>query len=247
MASALPSTSAACLLHPFSEAMLASFLLVLRDIPSSLAEPFVSYELRRHRLDFEARDVRNVLFKLHGAGLSHNVVPTVGPGLKSLQKNCPDCPTVLVRAERDRCVKCSASLTDGKRHESFDQQMPGAMRYSPATSSTRFRAFTRNAGLQHAVFQPKQCPSPACGWHYIAGWMYKVDRNRIVNCTWLGPHPSDYFVIPKMRSWLAVDMDLLSLVSDSFLHQKASFRSVCWVLTSFGAIWRSQCCDLRSV
>ena len=226
MALAFPSMSASCLLNPFPESALASFLTVLRDVPHSLAEPFICYELHRHGLSVEPRDVRNVLFKLRGAGMSQDVVSEFGPSIKNWQRKCPGKPTAYVREERERCTCCTNSLlVPDKRHESFDQQMPqDGMRYSPEAHHTKFRAFTLHAGLQLAVFQPSHCPS--CGWHYIAGWKYKVDSNRVTECRWIGPFPDTFFVIPKLRSWLAVDVKLLTFANSQLLHQKASFQSM---------------------
>ena len=49
-------TSAAVLLHPLPEAALPSFLHVLRDVPHSLAEPFIRHELSRHGISAEPHD-----------------------------------------------------------------------------------------------------------------------------------------------------------------------------------------------
>ena len=225
MALAFPWTSAAVLLHPLPEAALPSFLHVLRDVPHSLAEPFIRHELSRHGISAEPHDVRNVLFKLRAAGLAHDVVGSIGPSLKALQKDVLDKPMMYIREDRESCVTCSEALCDGQRYESFDQQMSAGMRRNaPAEGPTRFRAFTFHAGFQFAVFQPKLCR--ACRWHYIAGWTYRADRNHITACKWIGPCPRTWFVIPKLRSWLAIDMALLSVLDSQLLHQKASFQSM---------------------
>ena len=158
MALAFPWTSAAVLLHPLPKAALPSFLHVLRDVPHSLAEPFIRHELSRHGISAEPHDVRNVLFKLRAAGLAHDVVGSIGPSLKALQKDVLDKPLMYIREDRESCVTCSEALCDGQRYESFDQQMSAGMRRNaPAEGPTRFRAFTFHAGFQFAVFQPKLC------------------------------------------------------------------------------------------
>ena len=48
----------------------------------------------------------------------------------------------------------------------------------------------------------------------------------MTECQWIGPCPDTFFVIPKLRSWLAVDLKLLSFVNSQLLHQTASFQSV---------------------
>ena len=199
---------------------------MLRDIPYSLAAPFIRQELESRSVPAAIRDIDNVLFKLRAAGLCADVVENAGPSLKALQHSCLDMPTVFIREDRESCAMCPepARLVEGKRLEIFNQKMPQGMRYAPAEGPTRFRAFTYHAGLQHAVFQPKQCLRCQC--HYLAGWMYKVERNSIRQCKWIGPCPAKYFVVPKQKSWLAVDIELLSASNSQILHQVASFESI---------------------
>ena len=178
MSVAFCSMSAACLLHPVPETALASFLYVLRDIPSCLARPFVVHELNRVGISVQARDVSNVLFKLRAAGLCNDVDKEAGPTLKLLQASCPDSPTVHICEGRSHCIECRVPLSEDKPHESFNQQFPKGMQYEPTVAPTRFRAFTQHAGCQFATFQPKWCPS--CRKNYIAGWAFKCDRNRII-------------------------------------------------------------------
>ena len=142
-----------------------------------------------------------------------------------VSKHCKRMFLTSLREDRESCVTCSEALCDGQRYESFDQQMSAGMRRNaPAEGTTRFRAFTFHAGFQFAVFQPKLCR--ACRWHYIAGWTYRADRKHITECKWIGPCPRTWFVIPKLRSWLAIDMALLSVLDSQLLHQKASFQSM---------------------
>ena len=129
MALAFPSMSASCLLHPLPEASLASLLSILRDVPSSLAEPFIRQELNRHGICADTRDIGNVLFKLRAAGLSQDVVNDVGPHLKILQQKCPASPTIYIPSDRDICATCpGVLLVEGKRLESFAQRMPQGTR-----------------------------------------------------------------------------------------------------------------------
>ena len=156
MALAFPSMSASCLLRPLPESALALFLTVLRDVPHSLAEPFISHELHVRGVPAEPRDVRNVLFKLCGAGLSQDIVSEFGPSIKVWQRKCPGKPAAYIREDRGRCIHCPTALVPDKRYESFDQQMSqGGMLYSPESHPTKFRAWTLHAGIQFAVFNPR--------------------------------------------------------------------------------------------
>ena len=78
MALAFPWTSAAVLLHPLPEAAL------------------IRHVLSRHGISAEPHDVRNVLFKFRAAGLAHDVVGSIDPSLKALQKDVLDKPLMYI-------------------------------------------------------------------------------------------------------------------------------------------------------
>ena len=152
------------LASPLKDRDLLRFVEVLQYVPCSLAAPFVYQILRKRRVDATMLDVRNLLYKLDGAGLCGADADVKPCGrLKALQALCPDRPTVYVGEARTHC-RCNRPLSE-QLYESFDQQFPEGMNYEPTPSPTRFRAFTYHAGLQFAVFCPKYCSH--CHEYYI--------------------------------------------------------------------------------
>lgn len=232
MSISAPFISLGSLLHPLPEQALEIFLHVLQTIPAPLAAPFVQTLLRKHSFEpSTTRDVDNVLYKLRGALLLSASDKQPCQSLKPLQAACPDHPTILIDESRKHCLRatCTKPLRTERVYEIFAQQLPQGMLWETTCQPTRFRVFTLQAGIQFASFAPKRCVT--CGDCYIGGWAYRASRNCITECRWVGPHPDRYFVIPKMRSWLAVDTGLLQMIDSQVLLQKASFQSAFRVWT----------------
>ena len=143
----------------------------------------------------------NVLFNLRAVGFAADVDQVAGPALKVLQVSCPDKPSL--------CAACLGPLATGAQFETFRQQKHQGPYYV------------------HAPRRLTACCVPTeCVWTMQKVLDVRTGLHMHLECCCGLPHPDTYFVIPKLRSWLALGVRLLSLEKKSqFLHQKASFLS----------------------
>ena len=225
--------SFASLMKPLPMSAFDTLAAVLSLVPPGLAPPFLEQALLRdHQTQVDARTIANVLWKLGHFLPSvlrlHRPSSMRDPRLKELQSLAPDSNTVFIPATRRACPECGETVG-----ECFPRgRSKVANNLSSVVAAHRYKVFSFGSGVQYASFQEAECRP--CRFRFLGGWQYRKNagpagQSNFGKCTdmkYTGALCDEVcFVMPKEKSWYAVDCQLLQFLTDEFLHSGGTFAS----------------------
>eukprot|EP00438_Fugacium_kawagutii_P006465 Skav206262 [mRNA] locus=scaffold265:166705:169001:- [translate_table: standard] len=213
---------------------------VLRDVAVHLAGPILEQVLNTDfQLNLRLKDVENVIWKvtqylpcLARAGASLGHLPF---SLKRYQDLCPEAVTVSLPCRQTHC-QCGKAVM--QKAASASATVPNNLPGRQEDMDNHFLIFTQAAGVQRAEFCEKFCST--CRIYFVGGWQFEkkaqayhhmqnlkyigsdMDAEIFVSC----PHLlCPWVVVPKYRSYFAVEVGLLKSLTDEIVHSGATFSS----------------------
>ena len=222
------------LLQPLQVNAAATAVLVLQLVPIPLAGPVLrSLAWARHQQALDASSAQNVVWKVahYLPALTHGL-RTVGPvtsSLKELQQDCPTLPVVRVSSARSQCL-CGQDLQD--RAPVAEAIIANNTAASPAAQN-RYKVYSLNAGLLWADFVEQRCP--ACRTCFLGNWSFRRPQSAFGHISGLQCRASDadgFFIIPRYRSFFAVEIALLRHLTDSLHFSGGSIKAAVLVWAS---------------
>ena len=93
-------------------------------------------------------------------------------------------------------------------------------------SSNRYKVYSLNAGLLWADFVEQQCP--ACRKYFLGNWSFKRQQSgygHISNLQCQSSAADGFFIIPRYRSFFAVEIALLKHLTDSLHFSGGSMKA----------------------
>ena len=103
---------------------------------------------------------------------------------------------------------------------------------SPAAQN-RYKVYSLNAGLLWADFVEQRCP--ACRTCFLGNWSFRRPQSAFGHISGLQCHASDadgFFIIPRYRSFFAVEIALLRHLTDSLHFSGGSIKAAVLVWAS---------------
>lgn len=206
---------------------------VLADVAAMVSRPLVAPVMVARLAASEgvcltSAEIENVFWKLE------TYLPSVlrvqhspgalPPKLKELRAACPDLPLVLAGAYCERCSHCPDNPPLEKTAV-IDRSQVNQNFAVKVLLENRFKFYSFTAGLQHLAVQEAKCHQ--CGTYHCCGWQYKKGAyGRMYDLVFFPAEaPKDYFLVPKTRSFYAVDLPLLQHFTDAFVHSSSSFAA----------------------
>ena len=95
-----------------------------------------------------------------------------------------------------------------------------------ATLEHRFKLYSWTAGVQYARFAETKCHK--CRLTFLGPWQYRKPQGawgHTIDCQFIGPLPADVFIVPRFRSFYAVDVALLVKITNDLVYNGGSFSS----------------------
>lgn len=207
------------------------FSLVDKD----LATPILKVALQVVGVHVTTEEVENVIWKfgeyLPGCLTLQHPLGQLPASLKKLQALSEEITLVRIAAECTHCNFCKDS-PDLVPCPAVDRANINHNFKEALLLENRYRLFSYGAGVQNAAFQESKCQQ--CHAYFCGGWRYwKGSYGRLSRLTF-HPEiaPQDLFVVPKLRSWYAVDHQLIQHITAELLHGGSSFSAAVQVWAS---------------
>ena len=225
----MASVSWESLLAPLAAADADIAVNVLRQVPVPLAAAVlrqVALQARGQQLSEQA--AQNVVWKhsyyLPAATCGPRSVAPLPASLKSLQETAMDIPVARIHAGLAICSTCSAEKLTAKSPVAHARIANNAT--TQTVQSNRFKVYSLAAGLLWADFLEEQCV--ACKRLHLGNWSYARGQSRFghacdLRCDAMDSH--GFFVVPKFRSYYAVEVALLHHITDSLQFCGGSMKA----------------------
>ena len=209
---------------------------VLALVHEDLAVPVLRAALAEADVQLVDEEVANVLWKLKtylpSCFCLQHAVGHLPASLKKLQALDSNLTLVLATTSSFTCNRCPGAVPV-LPCTPVDRSTVNQNLKSPTLCENRYRMFSFTAGIQNASFQEARCPQ--CRAYFCAGWRY--DKGAYGRLTGMSFHPelapADFFVVPKTRSWDAVDVQMLQHLTAELVHGGSSFSAAM-------AVWATQ-------
>ena len=225
--------SLSLLLSPLPTDAAATVFQLASCIPASLAAPVLpEVAVKGYGLQLSSQNADNVVWKIEHYLPALFKAPSVCAGLpplpKSFQSLAPSATLVEVHNRRQTCPFCP-DMSQLKARECVSQAIvPNNLPGHKSLHEHRFRVYSLAAGVQYASFQEASCPS--CNRFYINDWCFRKGQARCghtadVQYLYQDALSTGLFVIPKYRSYFAVELTLLQHVSGTLHFAGRSLRS----------------------
>ncbi|CAE7234455.1 unnamed protein product [Symbiodinium sp. CCMP2456] len=225
--------SLSLLLSPLPTDAAATVFQLASCIPASLAAPVLrELAVKNYGLQLSTQNADNVIWKLEhylpAVFNTPSVSASLPPLLKSFQSLAPSATLVEVHNRRQTCPFCPDTPQLKARECVSQAVVPNNLPRHKSLHEHRFRVYSLDAGVQYASFQEASCPS--CNRFYINNWCFRKGQARfghIADAQYLYKDAlsTGLFVIPKYRSYFAVELTLLQHVSDTLHFAAGSLRS----------------------
>lgn len=217
--SAMADVSWTALLAPLDASAAATAVLVLQVVPIPLAGPVLrSLALALHRQNLEANAAQNVVWKLAqylpALTCGQRTVAPLLSSVKDIQRHCPTISLVRVSSARSQC-HCGHDVKD---REPVAGAAIANNTASLGKTTNRYKVYSLNAGHVWADFVEQQCP--ACRRCFLGNWSFKRVQSSFGHISDLqcdSCEADGFFIIPRYRSFFAVEIALLRHLTDS-LH-----------------------------
>ena len=224
------------LLFPLPPCALSIVTRVLSAVSPALATPFLQALLKQElNIAVEANTLHNIFWKLstYVPSVTTRHVDIGEPFLKELQGLAQDQPVVEVDALRKVCPHCDGELeARGWKDRGHIQNNCKGGSCDAAVVDNRYKIFSLGCGVLYARFREEYCRE--CHLYYIGGWQYKKNAGiekqpnfgKCSHIQYIGELArSRCFIIPKEKSWHAVDMKLLQFFTDEIQFSAGTFQS----------------------
>ncbi|CAE7764671.1 unnamed protein product [Symbiodinium sp. KB8] len=225
--------SLSLLLSPLPTDAAATVFQLASCIPASLAAPVLrELAVKNYGLQLSAQNADNVVWKIEHYLPAVFQAPSgsasLPPVLKSFQSLAPSATLVEVHNRRQTCPFCPDTPQLKARECVSQAVIPNNLPRHRSLHEHRFRVYSLAAGVQYASFQEASCPS--CNRFYINDWCFRKGQARFghtadVQYLYQDALSTGLFVIPKYRSYFAVELTLLQHVSDTLHFAAGSLRS----------------------
>ena len=218
------------LLSPLPGNMADDVMALLQTVPVPLAAPALqAIAGERHGIRMTDQASKNVVWKfqnyLPSLTLQGEPTDALPASLKHLQQLSPGTPLVRVSSRRLKCccghdLVCKAAVD----HSVIPSNLPGL-----STMRHDFKVFSLVAGVQLGSFEEKRCA--ACRRVYLGDWAYKREQGRFGHLSDIRYTPvsdtqaSVFFVIPRYRSFYAVEIALLEQITDTLEFCSGSMQA----------------------
>lgn len=225
---AMAEVSWAALLQPLEASAAATVVLILQLVPIPLAGAVLrSLAWAWHKQSLASNSSENVVWKvaryLPALTCGQRTVAPLLSSLKDLQKDCPTLPVVRVSSARSQCP-CGHDLRE--KAPVAEATIANNAAASRRTSSNRYKVYSLNAGLLWADFVEQQCP--ACRKYFLGNWSFKRQQSgfgHISNLQCQSSAADGFFIIPRYRSFFAVEIALLKHLTDSLHFSGGSMKA----------------------
>ena len=225
---AMADISWAALLQPLEASAAATAVLVLQLVPIPLAGAVLrSLAWAWHKQSLAPNSSENVVWKvaryLPLLTCGQRTVAPLLSSLKDLQKDCPTLPVVRVSSARSQC-SCGHDLQE--KAPVAEATIANNAAASRRTSSNRYKVYSLNAGLLWADFVEQHCP--ACRKYFLGNWSFKRQQSgfgHMSNLQCQSSASDGFFLIPRYRSFFAVEIALLKHLTDSLHFSGGSMKA----------------------
>ena len=225
--------SVSLLLSPLPAEALPSLLRLASCIPATLAGPILQQLAQQQfQLQLSSQAASNVIWKLEHylpeVFVSPHTFADLPPVLKALQQLEPRATLVDIANRRETCPFCTNAPKLQLRQKSDRATVPCNLPGRARVEEHRFRFYSFAAGVQYAFFQEASCGS--CRRFFLADWCFSKAQAHFghmsdVQYMWQAPVHPDMVVIPKYRSYFAVEVALLRHITDTLHFAAGSLRS----------------------
>ena len=224
----MAEVSWAALLQPLEASAAATVVLILQLVPIPLAGAVLrSLAWAWHKQSLASNNSENVVWKgaryLPALTCGQRTVAPLLSSLKDLQKDCPTLPVVRVSSARSQCP-CGHDLRE--KAPVAEATIANNAAASRRTSSNRYKVYSLNAGLLWADFVEQQCL--ACRKYFLGNWSFKRQQSgfgHISNLQCQSSAADGFFIIPRYRSFFAVEIALLKHLTDSLHFSGGSMKA----------------------
>ena len=191
-------------------------MLVLQLVPAPLAGAVLQCLAKaRHSQELPMPSSENLVWKCaHYVPMIARGPRTAAPllaSLTALQKDCLQLPMVRIASSRSLCL-CGAEL---KAKKPADGATISNNCTTFATSTNRYKVYSLAGGQLWADFVELQCR--ACQRCFLGHWSFRRPQSVFRHIADLQCHESasdGFFVVPRYRSYYAVEVALLRHITD---------------------------------
>lgn len=224
----MSSISWTSLIAPLDVSTLPTLTLVLQLVPLPLAVAVLVHLLRtEHSQEPGEQAITNVVWKyshyllaMTAGEYSQAPLPST---LKNLHMRAPNMPVARVCSPLVMCHCCQDSKMIAKTPVSSSKIANNAT--TQVTADNFYKVYSLDAGLLLAEFVEKQCSS--CRRCYLGNWSFRRPQGHFghmidLQCFALDAH--GFFVMPKFRSFYAVEVSLLEYLTDTLTFCGGSIK-----------------------
>ena len=223
------------LLSPLPASTLPTLCSLAACVPAALLPP-VLQQVAAKTLGVPLSDevASNVVWKLQyyvPAVFESSLGPTcvdAPASMKTFQALAPCAVLLQVHNNRDTCPFCDNAPSLKRRESAASATVPNSLHGQCQLEEHRFRVYSLAAGVLFASFQESSCPF--CKRFFLDDWCFQKGQARFGHMTdvqyiWQAPLRRSLFVIPKYRSYYAVEVSLLQHLTDTLQFAAGSLRS----------------------